>query len=454
MKKQMRFIGVLTAIILSLGMINGCGLFGGNATYHEISSLEDLYAMESNKNYQLMCDLDLGEREWFPLSVHQFNGNGHTISNGIINSTISGSKYRSGFFEDADKVVDVKFSNMQYNFFFNNDESPVYFGTVAGYCNDIANVTVSNSSIMATVNTTFYFGGVKINCGGLVGAGKTIIDSNVNYTNIIVNVGESCTVYMGGLCGEGNSNIENCSVTNNTLKCINNMGAATCGFICGWTSVTDITNCYTKNNTLEITTNSSTVTRAGGIVGLGESDSGIIEACLSENNNITINCTQGYNIGGIAGRSNSKITNCLSDSNVLSAKSTSSSSTKFAGIGGVCGSAYATISKCVAQFCTIKGTSSSGNQKFATGLVSDSEASITYCAVNQNHISGGNVDVFTTKNENIHYCYINQDNVAYPNSNDVTILGESEWENIIDLLQLDSKLWEIDATQHLTIKTI
>ena len=143
MKKQMRFIGVLTAIILSLGMISGCGLFGGNATYHEISSLEDLYAMESNKNYQLMCDLDLGEREWFPLSVHQFNGNGHTISNGIINSTISGSKYRSGFFEDADKVVDVKFSNMQYNFFFNNDESPVYFGTVAGYCNDIANVTVS-----------------------------------------------------------------------------------------------------------------------------------------------------------------------------------------------------------------------------------------------------------------------------------------------------------------------
>lgn len=82
MKKFFSYLLVLSVIVGSFFALTGC--VKSDDSYHEVSSVEDLYAMKSNKCYQLTCDIDLKEREWYPLEVKNFNGNGHTISNAYI----------------------------------------------------------------------------------------------------------------------------------------------------------------------------------------------------------------------------------------------------------------------------------------------------------------------------------------------------------------------------------
>ena len=217
MRKQLRVLGLLSAAVFTLGITSGCrtvsdildGVFG-SSSYYKVSSLEELYAMETDKNYQLMCDLDLGGREWFPLSVARFEGNGHTISNGVINSTSEKSinSVRIGFFKNA-IVSNVIFDSMNYTV--TTSGAVVEFGLATGYgaCN---NVKVANSMALISISDSFtdvsayYIGGISGHC--LDGLSQCSISDSTVVCNILSSVR---TGYIGGIIGGSTGDV--------TLRC-------------------------------------------------------------------------------------------------------------------------------------------------------------------------------------------------------------------------------------------
>lgn len=463
MKKNKKIIGNIIGISLAALALAGILTFILWLTlgkhfyiYHKISSVEDLYAMKSGSCYQLTCDLDLEEREWQPLSVKGFNGNGYTIKNCYINETTE--YYAGGFFPKISWLENVVFENIQSRITFTNSrdskmgtyESYNGGGIIAGHATEAIGVTVRNSNVIFNIG----YSDVSIMLGGIAGTGM-IKNSTVENSSITCNnTSYNRLISIGGIVGGAfihtvnNNDIVNNKVLNSEIHS-NSKSAANAGGILGsfWfgDNGNKIDDCVTKDCIIDVQSSSSNISRAGGIIGNCPKDNEIYN-CAATGNNIKVISSSGYNIGGIAGKTESKITDCLSDYNILEGGTSSTNSNTYAGVGGLCGSSYATISKSIAQNNKIIGSySTKSNDIFAAGFIAKAEASIANCATYNNLVNGGNTDIFTSKNESLLFdCYSSGTKQYYPNVNNIPILSEMEWENIIQTLSLDKELWNFD----------
>ena len=444
-----KIYSVVLSVVIACGiLLSGCdGLSGG---YVKISSLDDLYAMASNKSYELTCDIDLNGGEWYPLAVKNFNGNGYTIKNGYIIQTTE--NYACGFFTEAESLENVIFDSMQSNVTFSNNKNGKYYasynagGIVVGEAKKISNIKIKNSQAFFT--TSLDNDSHTVNCGIIAGCVGKINNSSVENCELKCSKIDS-ELYVGGIVGNVYSSEEEKVIDNEILDSnIYADGALlNCGGIVGYLNGGSgkISDCVVRNNLFKLQASSKNTSRAGGIVGyLKEKNN--IEKCVSGNNEIMLNCKAGYNIGGIIGKSEGMISNCLSDSNNLNGTTESTSSKQFAGVGGLCGSTSATISKSVAQYNKVSGTNSVvSSSMFSAGFVARTSATITNCAVYNNSVTGGNRDVFTDKADDLLFnCYTAEKGESMSNINSLPVLSPNEWNNIITILSLDPQ-WYIEG---------
>lgn len=164
---------------------------------------------------QLEADIDLGGHDWYPIENFAgiFDGNGHTVSNGVLN--IVGSA-NVGFFGTVDKIVTIK--NL----------------TLKNFSSKVSKEQLNSKSVGLLLGENTANGTRIVNC--------TITDS----TLIIGGDAASLTIgrSVGGILVDG------CEVTNSVISDINNSGAVL-GVILGHNTATEyrsvVRNCNVWN---------------------------------------------------------------------------------------------------------------------------------------------------------------------------------------------------------------
>ena len=248
MKKTTIWIGVM----LLLGLMLGCQ--GTQATTTappvttvdtaniiDISSANDLAAIEMNRSYRLVADLDLTGVEWIPLGngsqpyLGIFDGNGHTIRNLTITDDHDGFiglfGWAQGIIKDltiADFSIDVDSASMilagglagriqgnvenvivSGDIVIESDGSNVYAGLLAGQSDAIVTATMAAADFEANrIHDAQADGTLTINAqniayaGGLIGKiyNSIVYNTQIDAALDISSAG-SYRSYAGGLVG-------------------------------------------------------------------------------------------------------------------------------------------------------------------------------------------------------------------------------------------------------------
>lgn len=471
MKQKLNSIFLSVMLLFGFSWLTGCG--SNSVKYEQITSIEDLYAMESNKSYELTCDIDLQGGEWYPLEVKNFNGNGYTIRNCYISTPVQNYDDKGyklsvsgGFFAKLNRLEDIVFDNIQVNVMFTDGTQQCNGGVVAGEMKEIENVTITNSKGFFTLSSED--DSSHVNCGVIAGvidgtgyvSGKTI--KNVQVENCELRCSRIYrALRVGGIAGSvvfHETEIADNKVTDSRIFA--DADNLSCGGVFGYLEYYfgTTSGCISKNNRFDLKAHpihtKAVASSVGGVVGCSSKNSDV-EKSVSSNNEIILSRSSrnetlftdngGYRMGGIAGISAGRISNCLSDSNTISGSSESTSSKQFASVGGLCGYASATISKSVAQNNTISETNTvSASAMSSAGFVAKTSASVTNCAVYNNTVNGKKQDAFTAEVEDrLFDCYVAEQEESIANANSLPILSYEQWNDIITVLSLDSD-WNME----------
>lgn len=472
MKQKVNSIILSVMLLFGFSLLTGCG--SNSVKYEKITSVDDLYAMESNKSYELTCDIDLQGGEWFPLEVKNFNGNGYTIRNCYISTPVQNYDNKGyklsvsgGFFAKLNRLEDIAFDNIQVNVTFTDGTQQCNGGVVAGEMKEIENVTITKSKGFFTLSSE-EDDSSQVNCGVIAGfidgtgyvSGKTI--KNVQVENCELRCSRIYrALRVGGIAGRvvfHETEIADNKVTDSRIFA--DADDLSCGGVFGYLEYYSGTTsgCISKNNRFDLKAHpihtKAAASSVGGVVGCSSKNSDI-EKSVSSNNEIILSRSSrnetlftdngGYRMGGIAGISAGRISNCLSDSNTISGSSESTSSKQFASVGGLCGYASATISKSVAQNNTISETNTvSASAMSSAGFVAKTSASVTNCAVYNNTVNGKKQDAFTAEVEDrLFDCYVAGQDESIANANSLPVLSYEQWNDIIIVLSLDSD-WKME----------
>ncbi len=430
--------------ILSVLMVTGlCGVFNGCSKGKKVSSLEELYAMESNKCYQLTCDIDLEGREWEPLSVEKFDGGGYTIKNAIIQGAFS-EEY-GGFFKRAKEVNNIIFENVTLNISLSQG---AYFGIVAGGITEgMQNVAVKNSTarFMSTNSEVF-----RARFGGLAGrVGNNI--QNCTIENSQIEGFSVSSLHAGGIVGDYDARngdemqMAGCKATNVTITLDSNdyiyVGGAIGLLESGRLEGVTVDGAIIKANKDE-----EGKIYCGGVAGIvGEktsSDNCVLRRSIAQNCTLDVSAKDQIRVGGVAGGANRRIEDCLSSNNQITGVSTYKGE-YCAYVAGLCGYAGMVVRNSISQGCIISGNALGNNIRFA-GLIGYTESTIVNCAVNNNIFKVESYDVFTKNCEQIHTSYIVSDEEIVNNNSKVPLLSSTDWSDGVRKLGLDGH-WSIEG---------
>ncbi len=200
---------------------------------------------------QLETDIDLGGHDWYPIENFAgiFDGNGHTVSNGVLN--IVGSA-NVGFFGTVDKIVTIKnltlknFSSKVSKEQLNSKSVGLLLGENTANGTRIVNCDVVDSAL------NFQTAGSGKN-GLLVGRSKAaILIDGCTIANSTLYEASSMGYRFGGILGgntasEYDSVVRNCNMWNTYLLSYRNPESGTnYGLICGEGNAVTVENFHTN----------------------------------------------------------------------------------------------------------------------------------------------------------------------------------------------------------------
>ncbi|MBQ8394533.1 MAG: hypothetical protein IJX49_03065 [Clostridia bacterium] len=406
----------------------------------EISTREELYAMESDKGYILTADIDLGGGEWKPLSVKSFDGNGHTIENGVIKENYSddyGAKPSAAFFYGT-QVSNVAFKEIIVSAI--NAELAAI--AVAGY-GDVSNVTLEDCRINYTYNVEAekWYDTDEI-CIGLVSSGYNKF-FNCTVRSCSLTVAKAAVALQAGfICGRDFEAVDSCTVEDCDMT-IANAENVYIGGLVGLSKAYNnvIKNCSVKNNRFKV--ENSGYTMFGGLCSYaGEDEDGEFVFNKVTGNNVEIK-TDDYCCGGLFGGVQGKISDCLVSNNIISARASDEEDVtkRLAGAIGYCVES-ATVRNCVVQNCSLDGDG------VMVGFIGDARGSVVSCAVRNNQLTG---DAFARERDNIAKSYIfHNGDGEIDNVNKLPTLNEEEWKEIIAKLEMKD-CWSVNSAGELVL---
>ncbi|HIR65578.1 MAG TPA: hypothetical protein IAC95_01655 [Candidatus Fimimonas gallinarum] len=203
---------------------------------------------------QLEADIDLGGHDWYPIENFAgiFDGNGHTVSNGVLN--IVGSA-NVGFFGTVDKIVTIKnltlknFSSKVSKEQLNSKSVGLLLGENTANGTRIINCDVVDSALK--FQTAGYPDSGKN--GLLVGRSKAaILIDGCTIANSTLYEASSMGYRFGGILGgntasEYDSVVRNCNMWNTYLLSYRNPESGTnYGLICGEGNAVTVENFHTN----------------------------------------------------------------------------------------------------------------------------------------------------------------------------------------------------------------
>lgn len=390
--------------------------FTGQAQEYTLTTAEELLGLQTlvtnENNYfegitiRLGADIDMQGIQWTP--INQFNGNfdgdGHSISNFYMSTTIANRMVRTGFF------VRCK----------GTEENPV----------EIKNLTMKN--VHSVVNTSFS-GSTNTSSGNaiIVGMGNNINIDNCKIENCSVVLNATGTSQIWG-CAAGligrmyGGTISNCEVTETTVKAENTRIA---GLICGCVGRKGDANDGNLKNVVENVVAEGKVTayaNVGGIVGYFEDIAHGIESKIENafvNQGSIISATEVA--GGITGYNSVYINNSVNYGSV-------SSESEAAGIACMYTQAVSDmpgVENCL-NFGTVSGGSYAGGILTKTGTyVTFTSAKINNCANLGSVIaaeSGGVADVLASNGNDFTTAISNSYSIGQATGSDETISAPNQ----------------------------
>ena len=232
-----------------------------NETYHQhlfvmlnsdevrtVSSIEELLNMENGYRYELTCNLDFSADDtWHRRGFSGvFDGKGYAIQNFLLfagegSGDPDGDRKDSGFFTYLDGIIE----NLNFESFVYTEDSTWgnFYATgiigVATRSSIIRNCTLDENSEIVTTRTYH-------SVGGICGESQGLIENCTSYARVSCraeNPGMSGnTPAMGGICGSSIGIIENCVNYGRIESFFNSAWQGKSGGICGTNSLV-IKNC-------------------------------------------------------------------------------------------------------------------------------------------------------------------------------------------------------------------
>lgn len=361
MKKILLMLTAAALCVLSMGVLIGCGFFGGKTKVSDYESF--MAAAGKNAKIELAADIDFGGAEVAPIALKTLNGNGHTIKNvkvlpGLnIRNAVNTGHYISLLGEYTKEVKDVIFDNITIE----DDGYAKYASFVAAACMEMDNVVVKNSSM--SIQDGFYVGGLTCKLkymslladfqdDGKAPTNSGIEDCTITTTYDTLRLGGICTTgsgsglyaknltinagmaeLVGGLLADGsfeNCYIESCDIYAKTYSS-DGLSPLYVGGLGG--KVGSAKNCYVNDTKIKaeapyysenfIGIQSVATVYVGGI----GADSGTFntEYCYASDNEFSVLSTGSAYVGGIFGRvvsgtGGSTVTQCYANDNKIEAK--------------------------------------------------------------------------------------------------------------------------------------
>lgn len=433
-KSHKKLIVTLIIIAVVLAVLIGAffgirRLITGDTKYHSVSSVAELYAMDSEKNYRLACDLDLQGQYGNMLRVRNFDGDGHTISNAVVlKSGGEDNQNGYGFFSTAQSITNVTFKNMSVTL--NSGDVSCSAIVCGNFLKNAENVSVTDSSLNVTVNAG---SSSYAHIGCITGSVYNCRFKNCTVKNCRVTVQQTNDsngwLQIGGIVGDTSNNVSGCVVENTEITCQTRSYFNVGGIVGEMKPINDakLENCIVRNNKLKIDSSANNkATRFGGLIGNADNEKVEIENCASLDNKMEIRANNCYNLAPFIGRNAGTVKNCLSDGNAVTASINNEHKDAGGYSSGFCGSNYGNISRCVAQNCTVTGTQSvASNGYIASGFAGYINASVAYCGVVDGSVDGGKKFEIANNEKFI----INCKKYDMPSG------------NIISDLNLDAELW-------------
>jgi len=294
--------------------------------YTPIYTIPQLNSVSVDGLYYLIKDLDLKGDNWTPLGTREkpfkgvFDGNSKTISN----FKIVGSKYYGFFGYNIGTIENLCVRNFDSNIKLTTSYEQSYIGGMVGYNGGVILNCVSEGNLVfsSTIAATYSNGNVR---GGLVGFNHGLIKYSSSSVCVKSTGGKNSSP-VGGLVGENQGAIVACFVTGEVFS---SDKSSDIGGLVG-VNFGEILNSYSK---AKVVSNVSGRSNAGGLVGINQSGSLIVNCYSIENISSTSASNTSY-AGGLVGFNIGSIANCYSVGDVTS---TSSGTSNYAGglIGAV-----------------------------------------------------------------------------------------------------------------------
>lgn len=381
----------------------------------EIKSTDDLFTMKEGKYYVLTCDIDLQGKNWTPLNIDGFDGQGHTISNININSpkkcdySANENYYSYSFLGNCRWFENTKFNNVNIvaSQEINDD---VFISFCVGLGEYIDNVSVDNSSMTQSIKTKY--------CGGIAGKIHGEI-KNCIVKNCKIMASKDIT-WFGGIVASAEKSmnsqgIKDCLVTN--FSSTTNI-AATAGGIAGIAWSSDISNCMATNNTL-------IADLVGGIIGDANGNNNHITGCVSQNNVFSSQYS-----GGIVDflRDGTTVANCLSYKNTFIAQNNAGV------IGSISGANKGVIRSCLSVQNNFEAAYNK-SLKLSSSVANDN-GTIRFIGTYQNNFKSADTRNIVKNNE--------EQEISESNLHSIDTLS--------DKFKLDRNLWSISEDEMPNIK--
>jgi hypothetical protein len=276
---------------------------------------------------------------WQPMGFFggTLDGNGHTISDLVIDRPDTGVGF-IGFAGDASTIKNLTFSNVGIT------------GQKTGTIVKSGAPTIENCSVDGKISGTSTVGGLIGNANG----GTSVTDSSVDAD--ITASGST----VGGLIGNANATATiTGSSTSGTLT-----GGSKLGGLVG-DGEFNITNC---SSSMDVTGSSDDSSEIGGLTGFVRSNSG---ASTIEDSHATGAVTGGSYLGGLVGNGKVKVLNCYAEGTVTGEQSDSS---EIGGLAGQINSSFNFNMKVKNSHATGDVTGAGG---YCGGLVGRTEVPVT-----------------------------------------------------------------------------
>lgn len=432
MNKQKRVVAILLTVSLMFVFIiitlSGC-FFSflepqpAVKEYKTVSSIQDLMNMQEDGYYSLSADIDFEGESWTAVSVKGFDGNGHTISNCIINVGVA-------FFDDVDSISDITFDSIIVM-----AGKSICAGSVS---QRIANVTVKNSQLTVAGSG---------NIGIIAGSANNMENCEVVGCEIKCGLLKNSAL-IGGLAGSVDGEVDSCYLSDVDINAVHNSASDKSTFcvggLIGKQLGGDVTECSVSHAQIRVeATDEDSGVSIGGLIGYSEPSK--VSYCFTEDTTIEVSAQNEVRIGGLIGITYSTISNSYTSNNTMSCIV---GVAKNSYIGGFSASAMEVTQSCFSANNCLIGKTPDDNV-YVAGFCPNVQKAINYCGVLDNTMTGTNIDEFAFESDMIFNSFVT-DTAQYVNVNDLEAISSMDWFSptiIAEKLKLSQSKWKFEVGQ-------